>query len=126
MYKISTKGYEIKDKKVIANNYLIPYICKQVNIKKDEVIIPEESINYIIKNYTQEEAGVRNLKRCLEIIFTKINLFRLMKPDSNLFDKEKCLKIEFPFTVTEEIIEKIIPKINLLKMIIGNECICKF
>ena len=33
-----------------------------------------------------------------------------MKPDSNLFDKEKCLKIEFPFTVTEEIIEKIIPK----------------
>ena len=110
MYKISTKGYEIKDKKVIANNYLIPYICKQVNIKKDEVIIPEESINYIIKNYTQEEAGVRNLKRCLEIIFTKINLFRLMKPDSNLFDKEKCLKIEFPFTVTEEIIEKIIPK----------------
>ena len=110
MYKISTKGYEIKDKKVIANDYLIPYICKQVNLKKDEVIIPEESINYIIKNYTEEEAGVRNLKRCLEIIFTKINLFRLMKPDSNLFDKEKCLKIEFPFTVTEKVIEKIIPK----------------
>ena len=110
MYKISTKGYEIKDKKVIANNYLIPYICKQVNIKKNEVIIPEETINYIIKNYTEEEAGVRNLKRCLEIIFTKINLFRLMKPDSNLFEKEKCLKIEFPFTVTEKIIQKIIPK----------------
>ena len=110
MYKISTKGYEIKDKKVIANDYLIPYICKQVNIKKDEVIIPEETINYIIKNYTEEEAGVRNLKRCLEIIFTKINLFRLMKPESNLFDKEKCLKIEFPFTVTEKVIEKIIPK----------------
>ena len=110
MYKISTKGYELKDKKVIANNYLIPYICKQVNIKNDEVIIPEESLNYIIKNYTEDEAGVRNLKRCLEIIFTKINLFRLMKPDSNLFDKEKCLKIEFPFNVTEKIIEKIIPK----------------
>lgn len=110
MYKISTKGYELKDKKVIANNYLIPYICKQVNIKNDEVIIPEESLNYIIKNYTEDEAGVRNLKRCLEIIFTKINLFRLMKPDSNLFDKEKCLKIEFPFNVTEKIIEIIIPK----------------
>ena len=110
MYKISTKGYELKDKKVIANNYLIPYISKQVNIKNGEVIIQEESLNYIIKNYTEDEAGVRNLKRCLEIIFTKINLFRLMKPESNLFDKEKCLKIEFPFNVTEKIIEIIIPK----------------
>ena len=110
MYKISTKGYELKDKKIIANNYLIPYICKQVNIKSDEVIISEESLDYIIKNYTEDEAGVRNLKRCIEIIFTKINLFRLMKPDSNLFDKEKCLKVEFPFNVTEKVIEKIMPK----------------
>ena len=47
--------------------------------------------------YTEKEKGVRNLKRCLEIIYTKLNLYRLMKADSNLFDKEKSLKVEFPF-----------------------------
>mgnify|MGYP000675161934 CR=1 FL=1 len=33
-----------------------------------------------------------------------------MKADSNLFDKEKSLKVEFPFTVTREIVDKLIKK----------------
>ena len=33
-----------------------------------------------------------------------------MKPDSNLFDKEKALEIEFPYTVTKEIVDKLIKK----------------
>jgi len=51
--------------------------------------------------FTKGEAGVRNLKRCLEIIFTKLNLFRLTKPDTNIFGKEIDIKVEFPFTVTK-------------------------
>ena len=31
-----------------------------------------------------------------------------MKPDSNLFDKEKALKVAFPFTVKKDIIDKLI------------------
>ena len=33
-----------------------------------------------------------------------------MKADSNLFDKEKSLKVEFPFTVTRGIVDKLIKK----------------
>ena len=48
---------------------------------------------------TNDESGVRNLKRCLEIIHTKLNLFRLMKKDTSIFDKDIKLDVTFPFTV---------------------------
>ena len=48
-------------------------------------------MSYIISNnnMTKGEDGVRNLKRCLEIIYTKLNLFRLVKPDTKLFENRK-------------------------------------
>jgi 16S rRNA A1518/A1519 N6-dimethyltransferase RsmA/KsgA/DIM1 with predicted DNA glycosylase/AP lyase activity len=63
-----------------------------------------------VENYTEGEKGVRNLKRSLEIIYTKLNLYRLMKPDSKLFEQEMTLKVEFPYTVTSDIVKKLIKK----------------
>jgi ATP-dependent Lon protease len=104
MYRIITKGYESKEKIVIARDYLLPKIREQVNFAIEDVIIPDDTLQYIItsENLTQGESGVRNLKRCLEIIHTKLNLFRLMKPDMNLFEKEMKLEVKFPFTVTKK------------------------
>ena len=110
MYKIQTAGYEKKDKRIISKDYLIPTIIKQVNFKEDDIIIPDETIDYLVENYTEGEKGVRNLKRSLEIIYTKLNLYRLMKPDSALFEKEMTLKVEFPYTVTTDIVQKLIKK----------------
>jgi ATP-dependent Lon protease len=108
MYKIQTKGYEKKDKRIISKDYLIPKIAEQVNFKEEDIIIPDETIDYIVENYTNNESGVRNLKRCLEIVYTKLNLYRLMKPESNLFEDEMTLKVEFPLTVTSDIVKKLI------------------
>jgi len=104
MYRIQTKGYESKEKIVISRDYLLPKIREQVNFSIEDVIIPDDTLNYIItsENLTQGESGVRNLKRCLEIIHTKLNLFRLMKPDHNLFEKEMKIDVKFPFTVTRK------------------------
>ena len=108
MYKIKTSGYDKKQKMVISNNYLLPKIREQINFKLDEIIITDEAINHIIENNCNNEDGVRNLKRCLEIIYTKLNLYRLMKPGTNLFEQDMTLKVEFPFTVTKTIVEKLI------------------
>ena len=110
MYRIKTDGYGNKDKCVIAHDHLIPKIEKNVNFEKDQIIIPDETITYISDNLTEKEKGVRNLKRCLEIIFTKLNLYRLMKEGTVLFDKKESLNVEFPFTVTREIVDKLIKK----------------
>ena len=110
MYRINTSGYDKENKTIIANDYLMPTIIKQVKFKETDIIIPTETIQYIIEHYTNDECGVRNLKRCIEIIYTKLNLYRLMKPNTNLFEKEMSLKIEFPLTVTEDIVQKLIKK----------------
>jgi len=108
MYRITTKGYDAKDKITIAKDYILPKIREQVNFKEEDVIIPDETISYIASSsaLTKGEAGVRNLKRCLEIIYTKLNLFRLMKPNdtiqSTVFATELDIKVSFPFTVTKK------------------------
>jgi ATP-dependent Lon protease len=115
MYKIQTKGYDTKEKVVIAKKYLLPKIREQVNFKEEDIIIPDETIQYLISSakFTQNEQGVRNLKRCLEIIYTKLNLFRLMKLDEEcdsqkILGKNNDLKVTFPFTVTKLIVDKLI------------------
>jgi len=109
MYRIKTDGYKSPDKLIIANNYLLPKIRDAVNIKEGEIIIPEETINYVNTHLTESEKGVRNLKRCMEIIHTKLNLFRLMKPGANLFDNS-LKTVSFPFTVTPDIVDSLIKK----------------
>ena len=110
MYKIQTKGYDQAQKTTIANSYLMPKICEQVKFQTEDIIIEEKTMHYIIDNYTDKEDGVRTLKRCLEIIHTKLNLYRLMKPDTNIFENEMSIKVEFPMTVTAEIVDKLIKK----------------
>ena len=100
MYKIQTSGYKVEEKIIIAEKYLLPKIHNQVNFNKDDIIISEDVLKHIIKEHTGDEQGVRNLKRCLEIIHTKLNLYRLMKPDTNLFESDMCLNIKFPVNVS--------------------------
>jgi ATP-dependent Lon protease len=111
MYMIQTSGYDKKDKLVISNNYMLPKICEQVKFNKEDIVIPQDVMNHIIETYCDQESGVRNLKRCLEIIYTKLNLFRLMKPDTNLFENEINIKVSFPITLTKDNIDKLI-KLN--------------
>ena len=108
MYRIQTKGYDVKQKTIIAKNYLIPKIKEQVKFETDDIVISDDVIKHIIDKYTESEQGVRNLKRCLEIIHTKLNLYRLMKPDTNLFEKDMNLKVEFPIMVSNEMVDKMI------------------
>lgn len=102
MYRIEVKGYDCNEKIIIAQKYLIPKIREQVNFKEGDIIIPDNTLRYIITTaqYTQNEAGVRNLKRCLEMLHTNLNLYRLVNSDSNLFNNSN-LTVSFPFTVSQ-------------------------
>lgn len=108
MYQIKTKGYDKKEKEVIAKDYLIPNIEKNINFKEGEVTFTDDVFEHIIEKLTGNEKGVRNFKRCLEIIFSKLNLFRLMEKDTTLFEKDDFIDVEFPFEVTKDIVDKLI------------------
>ena len=110
MYRIHMKGYNLKYKIIIAQQYLLKSLEKQVCFNEGDILLPESVLTYIIENFCEKEEGVRNLKRCLEIIYTKINLYRLIQPGTELFDKEKSLEITFPFTITNSLVDKFIKR----------------
>lgn len=110
MYKIQTKGYDEKEKTIICNDYMLPKIRDQLKFKTGDIIIPDNVIHHIIEAFCEKEEGVRNMKRCMEIIHTKLNLYRLMKSGTNLFKEDNSLKVEFPFTLTNEIVDKLLKK----------------
>jgi len=114
MYKIETKGYKTKDKLVIAKDYLLPKIREEIKFDNDAIIFSDELLEYIINDFTEKEDGVRNLKRCLEIVYKKLNLYRLMKPNVNLFENSDGFKlktkISFPCILTRQLIDELINK----------------
>jgi ATP-dependent Lon protease len=107
---------------------MLPKILQQVFFRPDEVIIPDETIQYMLEKeeiITKEE-GVRNLKRALEVIVKKLNLLRLMtstpppsvadgvsakKTNSvQLFGEEFHFEVKFPMTITKEHIDSFIKR----------------
>ncbi len=81
-----------------------------INFKTEDIVLDDEAINYIISTYTENEKGVRNLKRCLEILHTKLNLYRLTNGsiDESIQKNLKLKNVSFPYTVTRECIENLI------------------
>ena len=112
MYRIKTNGYDTKDKMVIARKYMIPKICEQVNMSITDIVIPDDVLQYMISStyLTKQEQGVRNLKRCLELIYTKLNLFRIVKPDSDVLKQFIDMKVVFPYTVSKKDLDVLIRK----------------
>ena len=83
MYVINTKGFKTDDKLKISRNYLLPELLKLFDFQEDEIIFEDEILKDIIEKYTGKEEGVRNLKRCLETIVSKINIYMLSYSDEN-------------------------------------------
>jgi ATP-dependent Lon protease len=124
MYRIYTQDYNKQQKQVIAQNYLMPKIRETIKFKDDEIIVNNSIIDYINMNYVENEKGVRNMKRCLEIIFMKLNLFRFIDSDSTFFDeqvanptsnaivkkKENKFKVTFPLTLTTDLVDKLLKR----------------
>ena len=111
MYVINTKGFKPDDKLLICKEYIIPEILDTYLFEKEEIEFTEESIRYIIENYTMKEEGVRNLKRCLETIVSKINIYNLC---NNGTEAEKVsLNFEIkdftlPIKITEDIVKVLV------------------
>tara|TARA_B110000977_G_scaffold50882_1_gene69130 strand:+ start:542 stop:2083 length:1542 start_codon:yes stop_codon:yes gene_type:complete len=107
MYKISTKGFNVEDKLKIATNYLVPTILKEY--KLSDISFDGECVREIIHNFTEGEEGVRNLRRCIETIISKINVLCLVKNNNNLID---CSidNLQFPLVIKKHMLSKLIKK----------------
>jgi ATP-dependent Lon protease len=64
MEVIEISGYTVEEKMEIAKKHLIPKICDQNGIRKQDFKISTKLLEHIIDNYTSE-SGVRSLERQL-------------------------------------------------------------
>jgi ATP-dependent Lon protease len=103
---IELKGYDLKQKTTIAENYLLPAALKEVSLT-ERVGFGSNVVPYIIEEYAKDEMGVRELKRCVEQIAQKINMLRLYNDKSLPFHiKDFAL----PFTVKKEHVDLFLKK----------------
>ncbi|MDT8271773.1 MAG: endopeptidase La, partial [Desulfomonilia bacterium] len=72
---VEIEGYTLEDKLQIAKNYLVPKEIDANGLSGRNIVIHDESLEYIIQYYTRE-SGVRNLQRelasCLRVIASEV------------------------------------------------------
>jgi ATP-dependent Lon protease len=106
MIVIDLKGYDLPQKTVIAENYLLPVALHDVNLD-GQINISKDILTNVIQTYAKEEKGVRELKRCIDQITQKVNMLRLYNsPTLPYYIKDFSL----PFTVKEDHVKLFIKK----------------
>jgi len=96
MTTIEIPGYDKSEKVIIARDYLVPELEKEYNLHIEWT----DALLELVLEKTETEAGVRNLKRSLDTLYSKLNLRRLLHPS-----------ITFPFRITVE-------EINALSVVV--------
>jgi ATP-dependent Lon protease len=109
---INVQSYTSEDKVNIINNFVIKDLKEDFGFSDYDIKIEKSDALYLIDMYTME-AGMRNIKRKMDKIFSKLNIDRILCQD--LFadnNKNKCI------TITKDIIDKYIkkPTLNIKKI----------
>lgn len=111
MYNIAVSGFSSKEKLVIAERYLLNAALNEVGLF-EKVSISKEIIQYIIEHFTGGEQGVRELKRCIQTVVSKINLLRFFNTPKQVPFHIKDFSL--PFTVKRDHIDLFIKRKNTI------------
>jgi endopeptidase La len=102
---IETKFLSNEMKLFIGKNHLMVDICKDLNINKNDIVIPDDILLSIINDYTNE-GGVRRLKEHLYKIARELNHINLT---NNMIAGQH---IKFPFILTKKIYNELFNNIS--------------
>ena len=107
MSVIQCSGYKDDEKKIIVANYVWPDVLKHAGIAREDLTATEEAAEYIIKEYSKGEQGMRNIIRVVETVVSRINLLRISDEETAKSYKFYT-KIVFPAKLTKETVKTIL------------------
>jgi ATP-dependent Lon protease len=107
MYTIQVEGFNVKEKLVIAEQYLIQAALHEVNLF-EKIGISKEILTHIIERFTGSEKGVRELKRCIQTIVSKMNMLRFYNDPTKV--PFSIAGFSLPFTLKKEHVELFLKK----------------
>jgi len=115
--EIKFSSFKKQDKLIIAKNFLIKRACENIGLRMDNYIFNDDTLSNLIEKYTpREESGVRSLKRIIETLFLRLNLFQLPQDLNisykNMKIKSKNGKYKINDTVLTELLKDMVPNIS--------------
>jgi hypothetical protein len=117
MYNIQVGGFGLKEKLIIAEQYLVSAALREVNLF-EKIGITKDILTYIIEEYTGEEQGVRELKRCIQTVISKLNLLRFYNDPAKVPFAIKDFAL--PFALKRDHIDLFLKKKSVLNPSIAH------
>jgi len=99
MQIVHCAGYSEKDKKHILEDYVWPRLIERLKFTSDDIALPDSTMEYLIREYSADEKGVRSLIRAAETIVTRLNMLRI----ADMRDYKFYVSTEFPMILTPDI-----------------------
>lgn len=111
LYKIEVPGYSKKEKMEIVTKYSLKKIIKNSGLAQNSVILSEKIANYFVEKISPHKSGMRELEQSLSVLVNKISFLVNNKDNIDDFPFKISFKmkekLEFPVTITEDIIDTI-------------------
>jgi hypothetical protein len=111
MRVITVPGYKEAEKKVIVANYIWPEILKHAGISTGDLSATEEAAEYIIKEYSDGEEGMRNLIRVVESVVSRVNLIRI-SDEAAAKAYKFYIPVSFPMKLEKKQVETLLTDFN--------------
>jgi ATP-dependent Lon protease len=112
MRVITVPGYKESEKKVIVANYIWPEILKHAGIATGDLSATEEAAEYIIKEYSDGEEGMRNLIRVVESVVSRVNLIRI-SDEASAKAYKFYIPISLPMKLDKKQVETLLTDFNM-------------
>ncbi len=108
---IQCDGYNEKDKKEILKEYVWPQLLDRLKFSKEEVDLTDEAIQFMIREYSNTEKGVRTLIRTVESLITRLNMLRVSF-DESMKEYPFYMEVNFPLKVDEKVVKTLLGDLN--------------
>jgi ATP-dependent Lon protease len=108
---IQCDGYNEKDKKEILKGYVWPQLLDRLKFDTSEVTLTDEAIQFMIKEYSMQEKGVRTLIRTVESLMTRLNMLRVSS-DESMKEYSFYMDVNFPLQVDEKVVKILLGDLN--------------
>jgi len=107
--EIKFNSFNKKDKLNIAKDFLIKRACSNIGLKISDYIFTDDIINCLIEKYTpREESGVRNLKRIIETLFLRLNLYLLPQRLNISYKNMKIKSCDGKYKISEKVLSELL------------------
>lgn len=110
LFYIKMNDYSIDEKLKILRDYLFPNSLLSLNLKKNDIIFPDKEMKIFIQQVSDGNSGVRRIKQYLNEMISKISFIinnPNVKTSFSLDEKEYNFPINYPFTITKYVINKL-------------------